>query len=228
MKIFVAIPVYDGKLQVQTVKCLLEENTVANGIGDELRVNFLTSCSVPAQGRNQLVQDFLNSDCDRLFFLDSDISFEPGSIVKLCHMPYDFVGGVYRYKHREEKYPIWWKKDQKQLISNEHGLLEVSMLPTGFLALSRDVFSKFREGYPDRQYKNWNSGDAFAYFQMVFKEGVLYSDDTYFCKEWTEIGGKIYLDPEIKLVHWSQDPTPFVGHIGNFLRRVNNIEGGQK
>lgn len=217
MKIFVAIPVYDGKLQVQTVKCLLEETTVANGLGDELRVNFLPSCSVPAQGRNQLVQMFMESDCDKLFFLDADLTFEPGSIVRLCHMPYDFLGGCYRYKCGEEKYPINWLP-KPELQADKFGMLEVAMLPTGFLALSRKVFEDFKTAYPGREYEHWGAR-SFAYFQMVFKDGALYSDDTYFCKEWVDAGGKIYLDPEIKLAHWDFNPTPFAGHIGNWLKR---------
>lgn len=217
MKIFVAIPVYDGKLQVQTVKCLLEETTVANLFGDELRVNFLPSCAVPAHGRNQLVELFLESDCDRLFFLDADLTFEPGSIVKTCHMPVDFVGGCYRFKCNDEKYPIAWLS-KPELQADKNGLLEVAMLPTGFLALSRKVFEDFRKAYPGREYEHWGK-PAFAYFQMFFKNGALYSDDSGFCKEWIESGGKIHLDPTISLTHWDSFPTPFYGHIGNWLRR---------
>lgn len=221
MKIFVAIPVYDGKLQVQTVKCLIDEAIIANEFGDELRVNFLPSCSVPAQGRNQLVQMFLESDCDKLFFLDADLTFEPGAIVKLCHMPADFVGGCYRYKSKDESYPINWLP-KAELQADKYGLLEVAMLPTGFLALSRNVFESFKKSYPGREYAHWGS-QAFAYFQMVFKDGALWSDDSYFCKEWVDSGGKIYLDPEIKLSHWDFNPTPFQGHIGNWLKRNAGI-----
>lgn len=221
MKIFVAIPVYDGKLQVQTVKCLLEETTVANGLGDELRVNFLPSCSVPAQGRNQLVQAFMDSDCDKLFFLDADITFEPGSIVRLAHMPVDFVGACYRYKKSDELYPINWLH-KPELRADKFGLLEVAMLPTGFLALSRKVFEDFKRRYPGREYEHWGK-KAYAYFQMIFKDGCLHSDDTYFCKEWVEMGGKIFLDPEIPLAHWDANPTAYLGHIGNWLKRNAGI-----
>lgn len=219
MKIFVAIPVYDGKLQVQTVKCLLEETTIANGLGDELRVNFLPSCAVPAHGRNQLIELFLESDCDKLFFLDADITFQQGAIVKTCHYPQDIVGGCYRFKCNEEKYPIDWIPGELQ--ADKHGLLEVAMLPTGFLSISREALDKFRKAYPGREYDHWGKS-AFAYFQMFFKNGALYSDDSGFCKEWREAGHKIYLDPEITLVHWDSYPTPFSGHIGNWLKSRNS------
>lgn len=226
MKIFVAIPVYDGKLQVQTVKCLLEESVMARELGDEIRVNFLPSCAVPAHGRNQLVELFLESDCDRLFFLDADLTWAPGAILKLCHMPEDFVGGCYRYKCQDEKYPMAWLKSGTEIWSNERGLIEVAMLPTGFLALSRKVFEDFRKAYPGREYTHWDK-PAYAYFQMFFKNGALYSDDSGFCKEWIEAGGKIWMDHDVTLDHWDQFPTPFTGNIGHFLKRQAGLEVSQ-
>lgn len=221
MKIFVAIPVYDGKLQIQTVNCLLQEAALAIGLGDELSVNFLPSCAVPAHGRNQLVQLFLDSGCDRLFFLDADITWLPGAILKLCHMPVDFVGGCYRFKCNDENYPISWLP-KPELQADQYGLLEVAMLPTGFLALSRQVFDDFRKAYPGREYSHWDT-PAYAYFQMFFKNGALYSDDAGFCREWIEAGRKIHLDPTVTLVHWDQFPTPFPGNIGTWLKRNAGI-----
>ena len=215
MKIFVAIPVYDGKLQVQTVKCLLEEQLLASMSGDELTFCFLPSCSVPAMGRNQLVQDFMNSDCDKLFFLDADLTFELGSLLKIARKPVDFVGGCYRYKLDNESYPIGWL-EKEFLFLDENNLLEVATLPKGFLALSRKVFEDIKAKYPGREYTH-QGRTAYCYFQMIFKDGHLHSEDTYFCKEWQSTGGKVLLDPEISLTHWDFN-KPYVGHIGKWLK----------
>lgn len=226
MKIFVAIPVYDGKLQIQTVKCLLEETYLASKSGDDLQVSFLPSCSVPAAGRNQLVQDFMDSDCDKLIFLDADISFDLGSLLKIAYHPVDFVGGCYRFKNNVEQYPITWPKQTSGEdfnginLGNNQALLEVETLPNGFLCLSRKVFEVLKATHPDREYEHMGK-KAFCYFQMIFKDGHMHSEDSFFCREWTEAGGKVYLDPEIKLTHWDFQPTPYVGHIGNWLKNRN-------
>lgn len=219
MKTIVAIPVYDGKLHVNTVACLLNEYAVAFGSGDDLQIKFLPNCSVPAAGRNQLVQDFMDSGADKLIFLDSDITFEPGELLKLAHKPADVVGGAYRFKFETENYPIGWLEDneKKGLWANEHGLIEVASLPTGFLCISRKAFEVLREAHPDREYSHMGQ-KAFCYFQMVFKDGGLYSEDSFFCREFREAGGKVYLDPEIELTHWDFAPVPFKGHIGNYLK----------
>lgn len=216
MKVFVAIPVYDGKLPVQVVKSLLEEQLLATLSGDELQFCFLPSCSVPAMGRNQLVQDFLRSDCEKLFFLDADLTWELGSLLKVARASADLVGGCYRYKLETESYPISWL-DQPELQADEHGLLEVATLPNGFLAISRRVFEELEKARPERWYEHQGRRD-FCHFQMIFKDGHLHSEDSYFCKEWRELGGKIHLDPEISITHWDFN-RPYPGHIGNWLKR---------
>lgn len=215
MRIFVAIPVYDGKLPVQVVKCLLEEQTIAALSGDEIQFCFLPSCSVPAMGRNQLVQDFLNSGCDKLFFLDADVTFPMGSLLKVARAPVDLVGGCYRFKTQEEAYPIGFIPGE--LWADKNGLLEVETLPSGFLAISRKVFETIQASDPSRTYTH-QGRTAYCFFQMIFKDGHLHSEETYFCKEWRALGGKVFLDPEIALTHWDFN-QPYPGHIGNWLKR---------
>lgn len=218
MKIFVAIPVYDGKLPVEAVRCLLNEQVAAQLVGDEFQVRFLPSCSHAAMGRNQLVDDFMSSDAERLVFLDSDVTFEAGALIKLAHKPVDFVGGAYRYKQEQESYPVGWLPDPNLngLQWNEHELLEVMTLPGGFLALSRNVFESLKAAHPGREYEHFGR-KAHCYFQMLFTDGYLYGEDSFFCREWRETGGKVFLDPMLSLTHWDFN-RPFVGNIGSWLR----------
>lgn len=200
---------------MQTVKCLLEEQTLSSLNGDELQIAFLPSCSVPAAGRNQLVQDFMDSGAERLIFLDSDITFELGSLLKLAHHPVPFVGGCYRFKTEIEAYPLTFI-NKPEIWVDANGLIEVETLPNGFLALSREVFETLKAAHPEREY-DYSGRKQFCYFQMIFKDGFLHSEDSYFCKEWREIGGRVLLDPEIALTHWDFN-KPYVGHIGQWLK----------
>lgn len=215
MKIFVATPVFDGKLQVQTVSCLIQEQTIAMVNGDELQFHFLPACSHPAMGRNQLAEDFMKSDCERLIFLDADITFEMGALLKIAHHKTDFVGGCFRYKTEPETYPIGWLEGQ-ELWANEQGLIAVKSLPGGFLSLSRKVFETHRERFPDHNYEHFGR-TAHCYFQMPFKDGHLRGEDSFFCEEWRDSGGQVFLDPEIALTHWDFN-RPYIGHIGNWLK----------
>jgi len=214
MKIVVGIPVYDGKLQVQTVACLMDEKIIALMNGDDLQIRFLPNCSHAAMGRNQLAQEFMDSDAERLIFLDADITFKPGDLVKLAHAKADFVGGCYRYKTELEQYPVGWIEG-KDLWANESGHLEVRTLPGGFLSLSRKVFDDLKQAYP-RPYEHFGKNYQ-AWFQMLYSEGHLYGEDSYFCKEWRDLGRQVWLDPELTLTHWDFN-KPYEGHIGNWLK----------
>lgn len=227
MKILVAIPVYDGKLPVETARCLLNEKAVAHGFGDDIIVEFLPGCSHPAMGRNQLADAFLKSDCERIVFLDSDVSFAPGSILKIAHMPHDFVGGAYRFKLNDENYPVGWDDSKTDLHADKYGLLEVTSVPGGLMSLSRKVFESIREAHPERYFEHMGK-KLFCYFMMPYKYGHLCGEDSHFCMEWRETGGKVYLDPELTLTHWDFSPKPYVGHIGNWLKNRPNEQVGEK
>lgn len=203
---------------MQSVAALVTEASIASMMGDNLSLRFLPSCSNLALGRNQLVKEFLASDADRLVFLDADVTFEPGSLMKIAHHPVDFVGGAYRLKQNEEKYPVGWIPGD--LWSDKNGLIPVAMIPTGFLSLSRNVFKVFEEKYPNRTYK---IGDdkTYCYFQIPFSGGHLFTEDAYFCREWTAIGGQIHLDHDLELTHWDHN-IPYKGHIGRWLKARAN------
>lgn len=194
---------------MQSVACLLAETLLASKLDIEINVLFMPSCANIALGRNQLVKEFLASDSDRLVFLDADVTFEPGSLINIATHPVDFVGGAYRFKTSVESYPV-----QLLSVPKDHGpngLVEVAMVPTGFLSLSRKVFEKFEAHYPDRRYQVGGK-ESFCYFQMPFVHGALFGEDSYFCREWREAGGTVYLDPNLTLTHWHFN-TPFRGNF---------------
>lgn len=166
-------------------------------------------------GRNQFATDFLNSDADKLFFLDSDVTFEYGDILKVCHTSKDVVGGAYRFKFDQENYPVGFKPNC-ELWSDAEGTIEVDSLPGGFLAISRGALETFKAFYKDREYEHFGN-KAFAFFQMPFMNGYLTGEDSCFCMEYRDAGGKVYLYPELELTHWDFN-KPFKGHIGNWLK----------
>jgi len=222
MRISVGLPLYDGKMDYRVAGCLLTEIPIAIQNGDELSINILNGCSDLARGRNQICHEFMNSDFDRLIFLDSDVTFEPGNLVRMAHYPEDVVGGAYRIKEEvQEKYPVAFLQDKKELWANEHGLLEVQMVPTGFLSLSKNALKRFSEAYPGRTY-NSRGEIQYCYFQIIYKDGALYTEDSFFCREWREAGGQIFLNPELTLTHWNGN-VPYRGHIGNWLKKQNGL-----
>jgi hypothetical protein len=213
MKIYVAIPAYDRKIACETVRSLLNEQGAGALLGVELQIAFIPGSSLITQARNQAVKGFIDSDCDRMVFIDADVAWEPGALIRIAQHPVDFVGGAYRYKDDEEGYPVGWLEDRDELWADpQTGLLEVGMLPGGFLSLSRSVFERLSQHFASRAY-TFHGHPFFAFFHCPPGDG----EDGAFCRDWREIGGQIWLDPTLTLTH-VEGGRQYTGNIGNWLR----------
>lgn len=212
MKILVAIPAYQSRVTVQTVRSLLDEQVAAALKQHEMRTVFCPGGSLVTVVRDQIASDFLASDCDRLVFVDEDVSWETGNLVRLAEHPVDFVGGCYRHKQEPESYPVQFLDKPELWADPATGLLEVAAVPAGFLALNRRVFDRLREDHPNRGYRHFDK-DLFGYFWAPPGGG----EDGAFCAEWRAAGGQVWLDPELTLAHSGGHPT-FTGNIGNWLK----------
>lgn len=219
MNLFVAIPAYDSTISVQTAGSLLNEQAVFSSEGHEILISFLPACSLITVARNQLIADFLKSDCDKVAFVDADVSWEQGDLLRLASHGYDVVGGAYRFKEPIEGYPVQWPTPEltpEREQAARDGLMEVEGLPGGFLCLSREALEQFRAFHGDRSYEH-QGHEAYAYFTAPFRDGRLYGEDAAFCADYRATGGRVWLDPSLTLSHHS-GPHAYTGRVGDWLR----------
>lgn len=217
--LFVAIPTYDQKISSHTTRALLSEQIMATTIGLEMRTVILNGCSLITQARNQLCQDFLDTDALRMVFVDSDVSWEPGSLLKLASHKFDLVGGAYRHKNpnMDETYPVRWKDEPGADLMATDGCIEVDGLPGGFLCISRRALEVFKAHFPERAYRDQSTRVMHAFFTAPYAEGTLMGEDIAFCRDYQKAGGRVWLDPELALNH-HEGPTEYKGHIGKWLK----------
>ena len=212
MKLYAAVPAYDGRVTIETARSLCNEQVAAALSGVDMSIQFVPGGSLVTTVRDRIASDFLKSDADRLLFIDSDVSWEMGDLLKLAAHPVDFVGGCYRYKQEPEGYPVQFLDKDELWADPATGLLEVSALPAGFLSISRAVFERLEAAFPARKYKHFDH-EMHAYFWAPPGGG----EDGNFCNEWRSIGGQVWLDPRFKLTHTGGNPD-FTGCIGDWLR----------
>lgn len=210
MKLFVAVPAYDNSVKAETVRSLLNEQGAAFLLGIEIQFAIAPGGSLLPHTRNQIARDFLATDADKLICVDSDVSWNVGELLALAGHDVDFVSGAYRYKEDAEGYPIAWL-DKPELWA-VNGLLEVSSVPAGFMAVKRCVFERLKEGFPERSYQF--HGEQFqAFYHCPPGAG----EDGAFCADWRSIGGQIWLDPALTLSHYGGS-RQFTGNIGQWLK----------
>jgi hypothetical protein len=231
-KLFVATPMYGGQCHGLYTKSSLDLQNMLNQYGVATKFSFLFNESLITRARNYLVDEFLRSDCSHLLFLDSDIHFNPQDVVALMALDKDVIGAPYPKKsinwaniaHAARTHPQLEARELENLVGEYvfnvvHGTqqfqvsepLEVMEIGTGFMMVKREVFSKFKDAYPELQYKPDHVGQAHfdgsryihAYFDTVIDpvSHRYLSEDYMFCQWWRKIGGQIYLCPWMRTQH---------------------------
>lgn len=204
LRIFVAIPARDGRITAAMAMSLMGE------YADDVEIQVCVSQIGGVHfARDELVKNFLASNADRLVFVDEDVSWEPGGLIRIASHTVDLCGGAYRLKQEAEDYPVRWL-DGAALPSEP--LMEVRALPGGFMSVSRAVFEKMLAAWPDRKYTNAGT-DYHGFFCMPYGGG----EDIRFCADWRSLGGKVWLDPNLRLTHHA-GANSYPGHVGDWLR----------
>ena len=223
-KIFVAIPCH-SEISIHTCQSLLvlQQECMRKG----MLVSFsLMKSSLVQQGRNLLVSEFINDSMkyDYLLFIDSDIDFQASTIFKMIEKDKDLIACPYPMKtfdwekawrrlnkeaidqadHLSKSgftFPI--KVHNKNEITVNDGVAEVSHAPTGCMLIKRIVIEKMMAHYPELRINQptiVNGKEAFKenffnLFDCVHdpKTKEFFGEDFGFCKRWTEMGGKVYV-----------------------------------
>ena len=187
----------------------------------------LLKSSLVTQGRNLCVAEFINHEdnYDYLLFIDSDIDFKSKTIFKMIGADKDIIACPYPMKMIDAEkmwaklnntdliktkddllragYNFPLKLDDKNNISMEHGVIEVSHAPTGCMLIKREVIEKMINHHPELKiYQPTivnNEEVAKENFYNLFdtlhdiKTKRYFGEDFGFCQRWTDMGGKVHI-----------------------------------
>jgi hypothetical protein len=217
MHVMVAIPAYTGTIHLGTMRSLFTDLLSLQARGDSWTLHDECGNALIADARALIVAQFLASDADTLVFIDSDVCWEAGALLKLVDYPVDMVAGIYPQRRDPINYCVKWDTSKTELIA-ENGLLQVEGVPAGFMKLSRKQLESLVEQYPDTEFYVESAPDqkAWALFADYRIGKHKMGEDYAFCRRWTDMGGKVWIDPEIKMGHIGN--KTFQGHLGDYLR----------
>jgi len=214
--VFIAVPSYGGICAefVYSLWASREEMAKA-GIKSDLCI-YDGNCHVD-DSRNRLVREFLDSDCDQLVFLDTDLQWDALDLVRLASLDYDVVAGVYPMKQDEDEYPVRYLPGP-EIWLNKDKLIEVESVPTGFLKISRDALQKLSDTVP-KFTTRLNQKSVPLIFERTMIGNARFGGDYEFCRKWRNLGGKIFVDPEMKFGHMGM--SEWHGSLGSHVRKEN-------
>jgi hypothetical protein len=198
----VCIPLHDGTMCWETVFQLREEEQLFRllDIGWRIDPIIVAGCSLITRARNELVEEAFGRNAEAIMWIDGDMNWTSGAIVRLLSMDVDVVGAACPLKQPEIKWNVSWLEEGNPRRTDK-GLIEVKSVGTGFLFTKRRVYEIMRERTPQTGENVYDrpdgKGRGFAYFSAPGSWG----EDTYFCNRWRELGGKVFVDPAITMQH---------------------------
>jgi hypothetical protein len=206
----IALPCYGGLVSEKTTSGLfnLGKTFVRSGIEHGLLT--LANSSLISQGRSKIANFFVNNtDYEYLFFLDSDIGFDPSDVIKLLEHKRSIVCAAYPMKTIPLRYNFTVSQPEQQ----QGNLLKIDSMGMGFVMIHRSVFLDVQKQYgpelyyvPDDKSSNVDltqdeKFNSYHYF-LEMKRGPAYlAEDISFFTRAKTVGHEAWLDTSIQLSH---------------------------
>jgi hypothetical protein len=228
MKVMFAVPAYRGIDCPAFVASLAETIDLFEREGIDHALEIHGGCCHVQVARNELVQKFLDSDSDKLFFLDDDISWDPQGALAVVRSGQHLVGGVYPKKYTDgarAPFPVILKCSDDGIPLCDGGYLRATRTVGGFTCADRSVFEDIREANPHLSYAQRGKAglgeieDRFDFFPQGVKGGRWVGEDYAFCDLWTALGEEIAIIPDITFGH-HRNGTAWYGNLWRYIRQL--------
>lgn len=195
-KVFVALPVY-GHYHAHFVHSLMH---LIQEPPCKLQIKPNCGDSLVSRSRNVLAAEFLKSDCTHLLFIDTDLIFSPEHVARLVSHGKDIVAGLYPKKQRKLAWVCNMIAGEEP---DENGLQRIAYAGTGFLMISRRVFERMIEAYPEIAYRPdaGEDDDKWDLFPVGVHKGRYLSEDWFFCQRALDLGFDVWADTRVVLKH---------------------------
>lgn len=205
VRVMIATPTIDGKyessymgsvfqtmimLQQQGVKCALAEEKYTADI---------------SLARARLFGAFLRSNSSHLLMIDADMAWSSEAILRLFGAKKDFVG----IAGPKKRYPITFAANHtdadgnpiKLVYDNESATMEVSEIGSAFCLITKGMAERMRDAYPELRFLGATGEPEYGMFMPLIHNLRMFSEDFAFCKRWRDIGGRVFMVPDVALSH---------------------------
>lgn len=195
--LFICTPCFANSLNVGYLHSILrlKDLLATHNIRHELAT--IGNESLITRARNYFVSVFLSNPAyTHMMFIDSDITFDARSIVRMLRADKDMIGGAYPKKSihwdrlaRASRTDTDWKQVEPQLydyavniVPFEHdrsstlhikgGVMKVAYIATGFMMLRRNMLLSMIQQYPELKFFNdvpaYDNGKNAELFYCLF------------------------------------------------------------
>lgn len=181
-------------------------------------------CPYISAARSMMLRKALDAKATVIVFIDHDLSWDPGDLLKLIETKGDVIAGTYRFKGEPAEYmgALFPGLDGTPIVRDEDGCIKAHSIPAGFLKITRAAVNKFLTAYPELAY-----GEECSPMVDLFNHGayekVWYGEDYAFSRRWNAKCGDIWIVPDLNLNHHTPDKM----YAGNFHKFMLAQPGGR-
>lgn len=211
----VATPAADNRFGGDYITSLINTKTTLEHFGAQFHWAVFPNCSDLCHARNKILGEFVRAEkYTHLLKIDSDMGWSPDDVIRMLGFDKDFISGV----GCKKKLPLEWcasnKSDKGEDMEPVHMFHEgetllaaVNYVGAGFVLISRNCAVKLLDAYQNLEYTDcYDQKRECGLYDPVYidKDGGYkerYFDDFAFCYRWRQIGGKVYVVPDIHLKH---------------------------
>ena len=160
-RVVIATPFYELKGFSPYISSLVQTTKLLTLHGIEWEFMELSGDSYVHRARNSMCMNFLadpyNTD---LFFIDSDMAWDPNAFLNIIFRPEPVIGGTYPVKNKWEAWTSipehFGEGDNKHFMGvplpDGSSLIQATQLAGGFLRIKRSILERFMEFYPTHKY----------------------------------------------------------------------------
>lgn len=187
-------------LPPRTVTSLIGTFSRCQKLGIHCELGMVTGSAVIQWARDEVVDLFLASQCNRLFWIDSDMIWTPEDFIRLLALSKleKVIGAAYPAKMEPPTFLI--NVDRADMVINDFGLMSVKGLGLGFTVMDRSVVEELAAG-ADRVVDQVSGKEMASVFRIDTHNRNRRGEDMAFFADIRELGHKVFLDPSINLGH---------------------------
>jgi len=209
MRIGLCTPCYNEQVHYDYMLSVMAIDRKAASLGHEIKIYMAAGTAILPRVRNRLIAQAMEDQCDWIVCIDDDIAFDADDFFKLLRHEVDIVAAAPAKRHRRwDEQPAAVAKYPKGNIQGKRTsagrLWKMDAVATGFMAIHSSVIKRLEpvtipylaDGVPVR---NWFWHDMIMIDGQVMDEG----EDYNFCRKFIEVGGECWVDPDIRVRHYS-------------------------
>lgn len=236
-KIIIATPFYELKGFSPYITSLTAVTKLMTLHNIQWEFMDLSGDSYVHRARNSMCMNFLSDPyATDLFFIDSDMAWDPQAFMNIIFRPEPVIGGTYPVKN---KWEMWTSHPQVvgepgdehlQGINLPDGnrLIEARLLAGGFLRIKRSVLEKYVQFYPTARYNDTHPVPEMRIPQVeFFSAGMLRDEEVSLLKDIEQMmeegEGKVDLTPLKDRFASLKRPREFTGEDYCFSKRLKDM-----